>query len=322
MRLVAGLLIALAACGAIAQDKMRRIGVLSPAMLTDAQTRAQFAHFTERLRELGYVEGKSLHIEWAFAEGRFDRLPVLAGELVKAGSEVIVTHGTPATAAAKRATATVPIVSASFGDPVASGFARSLARPGGNITGFSTMGGTVYEKRLELIMEAVPGARRIGMLVHADNAFFTRVLPGLEAAAQKQGRDLMVISVKDAKALQEAFGKLATARAGGLIVGDDSYLNSQTGAIIGLAAKYKLPAIFAHARAVEDGGLIGYANDTRHRYRSAAEYADRILKGAKAGELPIEQPLKFDLVVNKKTAGALGIAIPQSVLARASKVIE
>jgi putative ABC transport system substrate-binding protein len=322
VRLLAALLLAFVAVSAPAQDKLRRVGILSPVSQGDADTRAQFAVFTERLRELGYVEGRNIAYEWAYAEGRYERLPVLAGELVKAGVEVIVTHGTPATSAAKRATATLPIVAASFGDPVASGFARSLARPGGNITGFSTMGSMVYEERLKLMLEAVPGARRIGLMVNPDNAFYTRVLPGLQAAAQKHGRDLMVVNAKDAKTLQEGFGKLATARVGGVLVGDDNFLSTQAGVIAGLGMKHKLPTLFAQRRGADEGGLLSYANDSRFRYQSTAAYVDRILKGAKPAELPIEQPARFELVANKKTAAALGIALPQSILARASKIIE
>jgi putative ABC transport system substrate-binding protein len=324
MRLLAALLLApllaFAAAPVQAQDKLRRIGILSPVAQGDAQARAQFGMFTARLRELGYVEGKTLAIEWAYAEGRYERLPVLAGELVKAGSEVIITQGTPATTAAKRATGTLPIVAVSFGDPVASGFARSLARPGGNITGFSTMGSVVYEQRLELLLEVVPEAKRVGLMVNPDNAFYMRVLPGLQALAQKQGRSLLVVNVKDAKSLQEGFGRLVTGRVGAVLVGDDNYLSTQAGAIAGLAVKHKLPTLFAQRRGVDEGGLLSYANDGNFRYQSAAVYVDRILKGAKAGDLPIVQPTKFELVVNKKTAEALGIVLPQSILARAKLI--
>jgi putative ABC transport system substrate-binding protein len=320
--LLLALVVSFMASSAPAQDKLRRVGILSPVSQSDADTRAQFGVFTERLRELGYVEGKNIVYEWAYAEGKYERLPVLAGELVKAGAEVIVTHGTPATTAAKRATATLPIVAASFGDPVASGFARSLAKPGGNITGFSTMGSMVYEKRLELLLEAVPGAKRIGLMVNPDNSFYTRVLPGLQSAAQKQGRDLMVVNVKDAKTLQEGFSKLVTARVGGVLVGDDNYLSTQAGTIAGLAMKHKIPALFAQRRGVDEGGLLSYANDSKFRYQSAAVYVDRILKGAKPAEMPIEQPARFELFVNKKTADALGLTLPPSLLTRAGKVIE
>jgi putative ABC transport system substrate-binding protein len=278
--------------------------------------------FTDRLRELGYVEGKTLAIEWRFAEGRFDRLQVLAGELVKANVEVIVTSGTPATSAAKRATATIPIVAMSFGDPVASGFAKSLARPGGNVTGFSTMGGAVYEKRLELLIEALPGATRIGLVVHPDNNFFLRVLPAVEAAAQKLGREILLVNARNDQELQAGIASLATRRAGAVLVADGTFINSKTGFIAGLALKHKLPTVFPILRGVEDGGLIGYASDPKFRYQGAANYVGRILKGEKPAEMPIEQPMKFTLAVNQKTAAALGITIPPAVLARASKVIE
>jgi len=324
MKKILFLLLACAAAMAQAQQpaKVARIGVLSPAQLTDATTRAHFAVFADRLRELGYVEGRNLHIEWRFAEGEFDRLQRLASELVKAGAEVIVTHGTPATAAARRVTATVPIVSASFGDPVASGFARTLAKPGGNVTGFSTMGGVVYEKRLELLAEVLPSATRIGLVVHPDNNFFLRILPALEAAAQKQGRELVLVNARNAKELENGFATLASRRAGAVLLGDDSYLNTQSGVVAGLAMKYKLATIFPLLRGVEDGGLIAYVSDQKYRYQSAAVYVDRILKGAKPAEMPIEQPTKFTLAVNKKTAATLGIVIPPAVLARADKVIE
>ena len=303
-------------------QKIPRVGILSPVSLTDPVTRAQYSAFTDRLRELGYVEGKTVLLEWRFAEGRFDLLALLAGELVKAQVDVIVTTGTPATSAARRATGTLPIVATSFADPVASGFAASLSRPGRNVTGFSTMGGIVYEKRLALLAEAAPGAKRIGLIVHADNAFFLQVLPGLQAAAQKQGRDLLHVSVRDARDLAEAFGTLASRRAGAVLIGDDAVLNSQGGVIAGLALRYKMAAIFPTLRGVEDGGLIGYVNDVRYRYQSAAVYVDRILKGANPGDLPIEQPMKFELAVNLKTAAALGITVPASILARADRVIK
>ena len=299
-----------------------RVGILAAASLTDPTTRANYTAFTDRLRELGYVEGSTLALEWRFAEGRFDRLPVLAGELVKSKVDVMVTSGTPATSAARRATATIPIVAASFGDPVASGFAQSLARPGGNVTGFSTMGSHVYEKRLELLIEAVPGAKRIGVVVNPDNNFFLRILPGLQAAAEKRGRDLVLANARNAREVQEGFAMFATRRAGGVIVGDDAFINTQGGAIAGLALRHKLLTIFPTLRGVEDGGLIAYVSDLRYRYRRAADYVDRILKGARAGELPIEQPAKFEFVVNRKTAATLGIAIPQSLLVRANRVIE
>ena len=318
-RWLLAVLLACAAAGAQAQG-VRRVGILSP----DAQevARGRFAPLVERLRELGYAEAGTLAIDWRFAAGDYARLPLLAGELVKAKSEVIVTYGTPATAAARRATASVPIVAVSLNDAVASGFARSLERPGGNITGLSTMGSAVYEKRLELLHEAVPGAKRIGLVVMPDRGFFTRELPGIEAAAQRLGCEILLVNASSLRDLREGFAMLATRRADGLIVGDQEPLIAASTALAGHALHYKLPAVFPTARGAQEGGLFGYANDNRYRYRGAAEYVDRILKGAKPGELPIELPLKFDLVVNKKTAAALGLALPPSLLSRASRTID
>jgi putative ABC transport system substrate-binding protein len=184
------------------------------------------------------------------------------------------------------------------------------------------MGSVVYEKRLELLAEAVPSATRIGMVVHPDNNFFLRILPGLEAAAQKQGREILLINVRNEKDLQAGFATLASRRAGAVMLADDSFINTLSGTVAGLALKYKLPSIFPLLRGVEDGGLIGYVSDQKYRYQSAAVYVDRILKGARPAEMPIEQPTKFTLMVNQKTAAALGIVIPRSILARADKVIE
>jgi putative ABC transport system substrate-binding protein len=324
-------LLAVLACAAIcaplqglAQQpgKISRIGILSPAAHSDPVSRAHYAAFTDRLRELGYTEGKTLAIEWRFADGKFDRLPLLAGELVKAQVDVIITTGTPATSAARRATATIPIVASSLGDPVASGFAESLSHPGRNVTGFSTMGSIVDAKRIELLAEVAPDAKRIGLLIHPDNAFYLRVLPGLEAAAKKLGRDIVLVNVRKTADLAEGFATLATRHAGAVLVGDDAFLNSQGAAVASLALKHKMATIFPHTRGAEDGGLIGYANDTVFRYQSTAAYVDRILKGEKPGDLPIEQPMKFTLALNKKTAKELGIAIPQAVLLRAGRVIE
>ena len=302
--------------------KVARIGILPPVALTDAATRAQYSAFIYRLHELGYVEGKTLHIERRFAEGKFDRLPLLAGELVKTRVEVIVTTGMLATSAARRATATIPIVATSFGDPVASGFAESLAHPGRNVTGFSTIGGAFYAKRFEMLAEVVPGPILIGLIVNQNNDFFLQVLTGLQAAAQKQGRDIVLVNVRKAADLPEGFANLSTRHATAVMVGDDSFLNTQSGSAAALALKYKMATVFPLTRGVEGGGLIGYANDTRFSFQSAAVYVDRILKGAKLGDLPIEQPMKFELAVNKKIAKALGTTIPQSVLLRAGRVIE
>jgi putative ABC transport system substrate-binding protein len=241
VRVLLALALALLAAAAPAQDKPRRIGILVPTTWGEPATRAQYDALTERLRELGWVEGRTLAIEWRRAEGRYERLPTLAGELVKANVEVIVTAGTPAVAAAKRATATIPIVATTLGDAVASGFAESLAKPGRNITGFAPMGSIVYEKRLQLILEALPSAQRIGVVGNPDSEFFTRILPGLDAAAQKAGRRLLVANVKDARTLEEAFGRFATAKVGAVLVADDNFIASQSAAVAALALNTSCP---------------------------------------------------------------------------------
>jgi len=320
------LFLVLACAAALAQAQqpagLRRIGVLSPISLSATETRAQYSAFVNHLRGLGYAEGRNLAIEWRFAEGKLESLAPLAGELVKAKVEVIVTSGNAATGAARRATATIPIVATNIGNPVASGFAESLARPGRNVTGFSAMGSAVYEKHLELLLEAVPGARRIGVLGNPTKVFFLQVLPGLEAAAKKHGREIVVVNVRGERDLAEGFSNLATRRVDAVLVGEDRFSKTHTGAIAGLALKYKMPSVFPVVRGAEHGGLIGHASNRQFRYESAAGYVHRILAGEKPGELPILPPVKFDLAVNQKTAAALGIAIPPAVLARATKVIE
>jgi putative ABC transport system substrate-binding protein len=317
------LFLALACAAAMAQAQdVRRIGVLSPTSLSEAETRAQYSVFVSRLRELGYAEGRNLAIEWRFAEGKFDSLALLAGELVKEKVEVIVTSGTAATSAARRASATVPIVAVTFADPVASGFAESLAHPGRNVTGFSAMGSAVYEKRLALLIEALPGAKRIGVLGNPTRNFFLQVLPGLEAAAKKQGREIEVVNVRSERDLVEGFSNLATRRVDAVLVGDDRFSKTNLGAIAALALKYRMPSVFPVLRAAEQGGLIGAAGNREYRYQGAAAYVQRILAGEKAGDLPIEPPAKLDLAINQKTAAALGITLPPAIVARAQKVIE
>lgn len=301
---------------------MRRIGVLSSSSLSEAETRAHYAAFVERLRELGHAEGGNLAIYWRFAEGRFENLALLAGELVKAKAEVIVTAGTAATGAARRASATLPIVAVTMGDPVASGFAESLARPGRNVTGFTAMGSAAYEKRLELLVEALPGAKKIGMLGNPNRDFFLRVLPGLEAAAKQQGRELSVVNVRSERDLAEGFSNLATRRVDAVLIGDDRFSKTQVAKIAALALKHRMPAVFPVLRGADHGGLIGLASNRQYRYQSAALYVHRILGGEKPGELPIGPPVRLDVAVNQKTAAALGIALPPAIVARAVKVIE
>jgi len=321
---IACFLLACAAAPAQAQapGEVRRVGVLSPLSLSEAHTRAQYAAFVARLRELGYVEGRNLVLEWRFALGELEVLAPLAGELVKAKVEVIVTSGTAATSAARRATATLPIVAMTFLDPVASGFAQSLAKPGGNVTGFPAMGSAVDEKRLELLLEAMPGAKRVGVMVNPDSNFFLQVLPHLEVAAKRRGCEISLVNVRVERDLAQGFANLATRRAEAVLLGDDKFINAHTRTIAALALKHRMASVFTVARGAEDGGLFSHVVDPHFRHKSTADYVDRILKGEKPGELPIAPPVKLDVAVNLKTAAALGITIPPEVLARASKVIQ
>lgn len=324
MKKVLFLFLACAAAWAQAQAPadMRRIGVLSPVSHSAAESREHFAAFVDRLRELGHAEGGNLTIYWRFAEGKFENLAPLAGELVKAKAEVIVTSGTAATSAARRASATVPIVAVTFGDPVAGGFAESLERPGRNVTGFSAMGSAAYEKHLELLVEAVPGAKKIGVLGNPTRVFFLQVLPGLEAAAKRHGREIVVVNVRSERDLADGFANLATRRVEAVLVGEDRFSKTHAAKIAALALKYKMPTVFPVLRGAEQGGLFGHASNRPFRYQSAADYVHRILAGEKPGELPIVPPVKFDLAVNRTTAAALGVEIPPAVLARATKVVE
>jgi len=323
MRIILPLLLACAASLVQAQaTEPHLVGYLSSTSLANPADRARHEAFTDRLRELGSVNGRSIVVETRFAEGRFDRLGLLAAQLVGGQAEVIVVNGAAATSAARRATATIPIVAASIANPVASGFAQSLERPGGNVTGFATMGSLVYEKRLALLAEAAPDAKRIGLLIHPEKEFFLQILPGLEAAARRLGRELVLANVQNAKAIRDGFDLLKTRSAGAVLVGEGRLLDSHGAAVATLALQNKLPSIFPEARGAEEGGLLGCANDEQQRYRSAAEYVHRILKGELPGELPIVQPEKIELVVNLRTAAALGIAIPPSIRGRADRTIE
>jgi ABC-type uncharacterized transport system substrate-binding protein len=320
----AGVCLLAAPLGSLAQQpgKAWRIGYLSAGGLADAYSRENLDAFRAGMRELGYVEGRNLAIELRFADGKFERLPGLAVELADLNVDVILTFGTPGVSAARRATTTIPIVTGSFGDPVGSGFAASLSRPGGNVTGLTSMGEELYAKRLEMLLSVAPKVTRIAVLVNPDNAFFEGMLSKLKTDAQKMGREIVPVRTREARELDEGFSLMVRQRAGALIVGDDVLLNTHASRIAELALRHRLPSIFAPCDSVEAGGLMCYGADIPDRYRRAAIHVGKILKGAKPGDLPIEQPTKFELVVNRKTAKALGVTIPQSILVRADKVIE
>jgi len=298
----------------------RRIGILYPGSQSDSNDLANV--FLKALRDLGYVEGGNIVIEWRYADGKNEPLAALAAELVKLNVDVIVTQGSPGVSAARRATTTIPIVTMSFSDPVSSGFATSLARPGGNITGFSNLAEETVFKRLELLTSVVPKVTRIAWLGNPNNSALLKVGALLETAAKKIGKTTVRVDARSAGELVDAFSRMARERAGALIVLEDTTLTPLGAQIAGLALRQKLPSIFGVRKIAEAGGLMSYGADYGVRYRRAAAYVDKILKGAKAGDLPIEQPREFELVVNLITAKALGIKIPQSVLVRATKLIE
>ncbi len=295
-----------------------RIGYLSPRPGPSNFDEA----FRQELRELGYVEGKSIVIDSRYAGWVWDRLPVLAADLVRRRVDVLVASGGSATAlAAKEATRTIPIVFTTA-DPVGSGLVASLAWPGGNITGVNILTVELNVKRLQLLKEAVPGVIRIAVLVNPTSATSGRAVKDMEGAAGSLGVRLLVQQVRDQTELANAFSNLARGRADALAVMNDPLFLAEREGIVSLAAKNRLPAVYEFREFVDTGGLMSYGASIVEMYRRAAVYVDRILKGAKPGDLPVEQPTKFELVVNLKTAKALGLTIPQSVLIRADEVIQ
>jgi putative ABC transport system substrate-binding protein len=295
--------------------RVYRLGILRPTA-RDGTDRIVLT-----LRELGYVEGQSLVVEPRYADGKLDRLPALARELVKLRMDALVSVGTAATRAAKAATSTIPIVMWGNLDPVAAGFVTSLARPGGNITGVLIASeGTLAGKKLELLKEAVPRAGRIGLLVPDDPNIQAQVQEA-EKAASSLSVGLVVATVRRGD-YGQAFAALTAERAQALFVAATTYFVTDRKRIIELAAKHRLPAIYEWPDQVEDGGLMAYGSNLTVLVRRVAGYVDQIFKGARAGDLPIEQPTTFELAINLKTARALGLTLPPALLARADRVIE
>jgi putative ABC transport system substrate-binding protein len=274
------------------------------------------------MRELGYVEGKNLVIEWRFAEGMYERLPTLAAELVKMQVDVIVPAGTPMIIAAQKATTTIPIVFGGINDPVGSGFVKSLARPGGNITGLSNISVDISAKHLEMLLGMVPKLSRVAVLVNPDNSSHAMVLKSVQSAAQRTNAKILPAEARTAPEIEKVFSAVTGAKAGAVIVAGDALFNQQVRQIVELAAKHRLPSVGAIREYVDAGGLMSYGPSITESYRRAATYVDKILKGAKPGDLPVEQPTKFELFINRKTAKALGLTIPQSLLISADKVID
>jgi putative ABC transport system substrate-binding protein len=276
--------------------------------------------FLKGMRDLGYVEGTNLVVEWRFAEGSFDRLPDLAADLVRLKVDVIVAVASGAIGAAQKATTTIPIVMATTGDPVGSGFVKSLARPGGNITGLSNMGGDTGGKLVEWLVAALPRLSRVGVLVTPTSPTYRAILESVQGAAQKAGIKTVVVEASNPQDIENAFATMASERVGAVVVGSAPLFAVQRKQIADLALKYRLPSMFGSRIDVEVGGFMAFGGVRGENYLRSATYVDKILKGAKPGDLPVEQPTQFELVVNLNTAKALGVTVPQAVLTRADVI--
>jgi putative ABC transport system substrate-binding protein len=320
--LAGGLLTAPVAAEAQQSARVPRIGYLTGNLATGLYLREAFL---QGLRDLGYVEGRNVAIEYREAEGKYERFPVLAGDLVAPKVDVIVVTNTPAALAAKQANRTIPIVLAWAADPVGSGLVTSLARPGGNVTGLSILVTELVGKRLELLKQVVPGASRIAALWHPGDygeGVEKKMLREADVAARALGMRLQVVEARGPEDFDRAFSDMTRARADAVTVQSTNIFFIERRRLVDLAAKNRLPAIYVAREFVDAGGLMSYAPNVADLFRRAATYVDKILKGAKPGDLPVEQPTKFELVINLKTAKGLGLTIPPSLLQRADQIIE
>jgi putative ABC transport system substrate-binding protein len=316
---LAGALAAPLAAGAQA-GRVYRIGYLS----TGPSTSNPFVEeFREGLRELGWIEGQNIIIDYRFAEGQFDRLPALAAELIRLKVDVIVASPTPAAVAAKNATATIPIVMTGAGNPVGLGLVASLARPGGNVTGLAfSVGFDTVVKALELLREVVPNASRVAFLSNPANPGNVLAVGNVKAAARSSGVQLQLLEARAPSEFDGAFAAMVKQRVAALLVMPDTVFIIHRARLADLSAQNRLPTMYGTREIVEAGGLMSYGANTRAGVRAAATFVDKIFKGAKPADLPVEQPTKFELVINLKTARALGLTIPPSLLLRADQVIE
>jgi putative ABC transport system substrate-binding protein len=313
-----------ASFGAYAQPQVKvwRVGFLSQRIRPQSFDTDIFGAFLTGMRERGYVEGKNLAMEWRFAGGDVTRLPALAAELVQLKPDVIMTNGVPTINAPQKATTTIPIVFGNAPDPIANGWAKSLARPGGNLTGVSNLNVELSPKRLEMLTTMVPRLARVAVLVHPDNLSHATRLKSIQAAAKSFRVAIVPVSARNPQEIERAFAQTIKEKAGALIVEPDAHFNQQVRQITDLTVKHRLPAMFGAREYVELGGLMSYGSNVIEIYRRAATYVDKILKGAKPADLPIEQPTLLELVINGKTVKALGLKIPNSLLVTADKVIE
>jgi len=311
----------LGTAGAQPPEKVPRVGYLNPGSSSDPARQRRLEAFRQGLRELGYVEGQNIAIESRWAEGKYDRYPALAADLVRLKVDVIVAGGGAATQAAQQATRTIPIVMSVVIDPVGSGLVPSLARPGGNLTGTSMMATDLVGKQLEVLKELVPKGSRVALLWNPANPKSAPQLREAGAVARALGVGLQPLEARNPQEIDSAFAAMTRERAGALVVLADAMFTNQVRQIADLAAKRRLPSIYGQREYAEAGGLMVYSSNPFDLERRAATFVDKILKGAKPADLPIEQPSKFELVINLKTAKALALTIPQSLLLRADQVI-
>ena len=302
-----------------AQPTVHRIGFLGNS--TAALEANLVGPFRDGLRALGYVEGRNLIVEYRWAEGDYKRFPALIADLVRANVEIIVTAGTPASVAVQRAAPTIPLVMVAVGDPVGTRLVRSLAAPGGNSTGLTSIAPDLEGKRLQLLNEVVHELHRVALLMNPANAFHVTAVQQAREAAKALGVTLDIVGVRETAELSQAFDAIVRDRPDAFIMLADRVFLHDRRQIADFAAQNHLPAVYAYRELVEAGGLMAFGPDYAEMHRRAATYVDRILRGSKPGELPIEQPTKFELIVNMKTAKALDLMIPQSVLVRADVII-
>jgi putative tryptophan/tyrosine transport system substrate-binding protein len=318
--ILSALLFALSASAAAQQPgKVPRIAFL---LASSPGPDPRVEGFRQGLRELGYVEGKNIAIEWRYAEGKEELVPKLAAELVQLNVEIILTDGTNVTRAAKNATKAIPIVMASDADPVGNGFVASLARPGGNVTGLVNLIAGLSGKRLELLKEAIPGISRVGIVWNPENPSSVSGFKETQKAALTMAMQLQSLEVRAAENFEDAFQAAGKGRARALTVVSDSLMFNNRRRLLDLAAKHRLPTMHTQSLWVEAGALMSYGTYLPDLWRRATVYVDKILKGAKPAELPVEQPKKFEFVVNLKTAKTLNLIIPQSVVYQADRVIK
>ncbi|MBI4529390.1 MAG: ABC transporter substrate-binding protein [Deltaproteobacteria bacterium] len=322
-KIVGFALAVLLATGTFAESQNTpRLGFLLPQSASSEPDRSRIRAFQQGLAEMGYVEGKNITIEYRSADGRLDRLPRLAAELVALKVDVIVTGGNEAIRAVKNKTSTIPVVMAFGGDPVGSGFVASLARPGGNITGLTSISQQLVGKRFELLAEIVPRLSKVAILWSRENPLRGSSLKEVEDAAKASGVDLQKFEMESPANLERAFTTMKQGGARAVVILPGAFGTTHRKQIVSSAAKNRLPAIYSDRRFVEIGGLMSYGAVRTNEFRRAAVYVDRILQGARPADIPVEQPTNFELIINLKTAKQIGLTIPPNVLARADKVIK